>query len=117
MKKLSQEAWSHLMQLLPELSSIYDDHRLKTLAQIDRVLAAAAGQGMLVMGVLASLTYFYFSVEHRGVIKHVARYGIWVLMITFGSSFAFTVMGRITLLTVRLEFLLGRWLGLIDVPR
>ncbi len=72
---------------------------------------------LLVLGVLASLTYFYFSVEHKGAIAYVARWGIWVLMITFGSSFAFTVMGRITLLTVRLEFLLGRWLGLIDVPR
>jgi hypothetical protein len=72
---------------------------------------------LLVLGVLASLTYFYFSVEHKGVIRQVARCGIWVLMITFGSSFAFTVMGRITLLTVRLEFLLGRWLGFIDVPR
>lgn len=72
---------------------------------------------LLVLGVLASLTYFYFSAQHQGVVKHVARCGIWVLMITFGSSFAFTVMGRITLLTVRLEFLLGRWLGLIDVSR
>lgn len=72
---------------------------------------------LLVLGVLCSLTYFYFSVEHKGVIRQVARCGIWVLMITFGSSFAFTVMGRITLLTVRLEFLLGRWLGMIDVPR
>ncbi|MFO0918030.1 MAG: hypothetical protein U0872_06900 [Planctomycetaceae bacterium] len=72
---------------------------------------------LLVLGVLASLTYFYFSVQHVGVVRHVARFGIWVLMISFGSSFAFTVMGRITLLTVRLEFLLGRWLGLIDVPR
>lgn len=72
---------------------------------------------LLVLGVLASLTYFYFSVEHKGVIRQIARCGIWVLMITFGSSFAFTVMGRITLLTVRLEFLLGRWLGFIDVPR
>lgn len=72
---------------------------------------------LLVLGVLCSLTYFYFSVEHKGVVRQIARCGIWVLMITFGSSFAFTVMGRITLLTVRLEFLLGRWLGLIDVPR
>lgn len=70
---------------------------------------------LFVLGVLSSLTYFYFSVEHRGVIRHAARCGVWVLMITFGSSFAFTVMGRITLLTVRLEFLLGRWLRLIDV--
>jgi hypothetical protein len=72
---------------------------------------------LLVLGVLASLTYFYFSVQHVGVVRNVARFGIWVLMISFGSSFAFTVMGRITLLTVRLEFLLGRWLGLIDIPR
>lgn len=72
---------------------------------------------ILVLGVLASLTYFYFSVEHKGLVGGVARCGIWVLMITFGSSFAFTVMGRITLLTVRLEFLLGRWLGLIDVSQ
>lgn len=72
---------------------------------------------LLVAGVLSSLTYFYFSVEHRGWIQRVARCGIWVLMITFGSSFAFTVMGRITLLTVRMEFLLGRWLGLIDVSQ
>ncbi len=70
---------------------------------------------LLVLSVLAALTYFYFSVEHKGPVKYVARAGIWVLMITFGSSFAFTVMGRITLLTVRLEFLLGRWLGLLDL--
>lgn len=80
-------------------------------------LSASIKNTLLVLGVLASLTYFYFSVEHKGIIRQVARCGIWVLMITFGSSFAFTVMGRITLLTVRLEFLLGRWLGFIDVPR
>lgn len=40
MKKMSQEVWSHLVPLLPELSSIYDDHRLKVLTQIDRVLAS-----------------------------------------------------------------------------
>lgn len=85
--------------------------------QVRFLLEQSIKNTLLVIGVLASLTYFYFSVEHKGVIRQVARVGIWVLMITFGSSFAFTVMGRITLLTVRLEFLLGRWLGLIDVPR
>ena len=70
---------------------------------------------LFVFAVLSSLTYFYFSVEHRGAIQQVARCGVWVLMITFGSSFAFTVMGRITLLTVRMEFLLGQWLRLINV--
>jgi hypothetical protein len=35
-------------------------------------------------------------------------------MITFGASFAFTVMGRIALFAARLEFLFDDWLWLID---
>ena len=68
----------------------------------------------LVAGVLACLTYFFFSVEHRGIVGRVSRVGVWILMITFGASFAFTVMGRIALLAARLEFLFDDWLWLID---
>lgn len=67
-----------------------------------------------VLGVLACLTYFFFSIEHKGVVGRVARVGTWILMITFGAMFAFTVMGRIALLTGRLEFLFIDWLWLID---
>ena len=35
-------------------------------------------------------------------------------MVSFGSAFAFTVMGRITLLSERFEFLFNDWLWLID---
>jgi hypothetical protein len=35
-------------------------------------------------------------------------------MITFGASFGYTVMGRIALLAIRIEFLLDDWLWLID---
>jgi hypothetical protein len=70
---------------------------------------------VLVASVLASLTYFYFSVEHKGFVGRVSRVGVWVLMITFGASFAFTVMGRITLLTMRLQFLFDDWLGLVTL--
>jgi hypothetical protein len=66
------------------------------------------------VGVLSCLTYFFFSVEHRGFVGKVSRVGIWYLMITFGASFAFTVMGRIALLAARIEFLLDDWLWLID---
>ena len=66
----------------------------------------------LVAGVLSCLTYFFFSVEHRGLAGRVSRLGIWFLMITFGASFAFTVMGRIALLASRLEFLFYGWLSL-----
>src|SRR5262249_6475104 len=67
-----------------------------------------------VLGVLVCLTYFFFSVEHRGFVGRVSRIGIWYLMITFGASFAYTVMGRIALLAARIEFLLDDWLWLID---
>lgn len=68
----------------------------------------------IVVGVLASLTYFFFSVEHTGPVKPVTRLGIYVLMITFGAGFAYTVMGRIALLIERFEFLFVDWLWLID---
>jgi hypothetical protein len=69
---------------------------------------------LIVAGVLCALTYFFFSVEHKGVIGATAKAGVWVLMITFGAAFGYTVMGRIALLAIRLEFLLDDWLWLID---
>jgi hypothetical protein len=68
----------------------------------------------LIFGVLACLTYFFFSLEHRGIAGKVARIGVWYLMITFGASFAFTVMGRVALLASRISFLFDDWLWLID---
>ena len=35
-------------------------------------------------------------------------------MITFGASFGMTVMGRISLLAARLQFLFDDWLWMID---
>jgi hypothetical protein len=69
---------------------------------------------VLVLGILACLVYFFFSIEHTGVVGGVSRVGIWVLMITFGAAFGYTVMGRIALLAIRFEFLFDDWLGLID---
>jgi len=69
---------------------------------------------LLVIGVLCCLTYFFFSVEHKGVAGRAARVGIMYLMITFGAAFGFTVMGRVALLAARIEFLFDDWLWLID---
>jgi hypothetical protein len=69
---------------------------------------------ILVVGVLSCLTYFFFSLEHKGAVGKVARVGIWFLMITFGAAFGMTVMGRITLLAARFEFLFDDWLWIID---
>jgi hypothetical protein len=60
---------------------------------------------LLVVGLLASLFYFFFSTEHRGAAGAIAKVGIWFLMISFGASYGFTVMARISLLIGRLQFL------------
>ncbi len=66
------------------------------------------------LGVLSGLVYFFFSREHKGLFGAASRFGIWILMITFGASFGYTVMGRISLLVGRLMFLLEDWLGLVS---
>jgi len=54
--------------------------------------------------------YFFFSVEHTGGIGVLSRVGIWVLMVTFGAAFGYTVMARISLLIGRMEAL-GAWVS------
>jgi len=75
---------------------------------------ASIRNAVTVAGVLCTLAYFVFSVEHKGAVGRAARVGVWFLMITFGSAFGFTVMGRIALLAARFEFLFIDWLWLID---
>ena len=77
-------------------------------------VGASVGAVLVLVGVLSVLAYFFFSLEHRGAIGRVANVGIWYLMITFGASFGFTVMGRIALLAARFEFVFDDWLWLID---
>lgn len=71
------------------------------------------GQLILIIGTVTGVIYFYFSKKHEGVLGGTARLGIIFLMISFGAAFGYTVMGRISLLIGRLDFLFGEWLGLI----
>ena len=71
------------------------------------------GVVLMLIGVISTLTYFFFSVEHRGVVGGVSKIGIVFLMIGFGSAFGNTVMGRVSLLIQRVDFLLAEWLHLI----
>lgn len=70
---------------------------------------------LILLGVISVLVYFSFSFEHTGVIGGVSRVGIWFLMVSFGASFGFTVMARLSLLIGQLTFLLEDWLTL-DLP-
>ena len=66
-----------------------------------------------VIAILAALSYFYFSKAHTGLFGRFSRLGIWVLMVTFGAGFGYTVMGRVALLVGRVEFLLTDWLRVL----
>ena len=94
----------------------------KVLPQIrSTMLSLDPGRGLgefllaliVVVGVVSTLIYFYFSKEHRGVLGGVARIGIWFIMISFGAHFGYTVMARISLLIGRVQFLLDDWGGSI----
>ena len=56
---------------------------------------------IILVGTITGLLYFYFSKEHKGAFGKVTRVGIYFLMISFGASFGFAVMGRISLLIGR----------------
>ena len=71
------------------------------------------GTILMLVGVICTLTYFFFSIEHRGAIGGVSKLGIIFLMVGFGSAFGNTVMGRVSLLIQRVDFLLRDWLTLI----
>ena len=64
---------------------------------------------LVAIGVFCALVYFFFSKEHKGIFGGVAKIGIWILMIGFGTGFGLTVMGRVSLLIDRVKFLAETW--------
>ena len=84
---------------------------------LDAKAAAAPGekdlfkifsQVLLLLGLLSSLVYFYFSIEQKGAVGKVSRFGVWILMIGFGASFGYTVQGRLSLAIGRAMDVLGK---------
>lgn len=65
---------------------------------------------VVLIGVVSVLVYFFFSVEHTGVVGGVSKIGIYFLMVAFGASFGYTIMARLSLLIGRISFLLEDWL-------
>jgi hypothetical protein len=66
---------------------------------------------VVAVGVISTLVYFYFSKPHTGALGVTARVGIWFIMISFGAHFGYTVMGRVSLLIGRVQFLVEDWIG------
>jgi len=69
---------------------------------------------VVLLGVLCTLAYFYFSREHRGVLGTAAKTGTWFLMVFFGTTFGYTVMSRMSTFIGRAEFLLSDFLRLTN---
>jgi hypothetical protein len=65
---------------------------------------------IMIIGVTSGLVYFYFSKPHKGFLGVTARLGIWFLMVSFGASFGYTIMARISLLIGRMQFLIFDWI-------
>ena len=63
-------------------------------------------QFIILIGVICGLVYFFFSKEHKGTIGKISKLGVYFLMIKFGASFGFAVMGRISLLIGRFDELI-----------
>ena len=72
------------------------------------------GTIVVAVATVTCLIYFFFSKEHAGWFGRASRFGIWILMITFGAAFGYTVMGRVSLLVGRITFLFRDWLSLIQ---
>ncbi|MCP4632275.1 MAG: hypothetical protein GY855_05060 [candidate division Zixibacteria bacterium] len=73
----------------------------------------SANNIVIIAGTVCGLVYFYFSKEHKGVLGGAAKVGTWFLMVTFGASFGYTVMSRMSLLIGRFDFIFSTWLGLV----
>ena len=65
----------------------------------------------VLVGLIACLLHFYFSAPQSRPLQAVSRFGVLVLMLAFGASFGYTVMGRISLAIGRVQELLG-----LDIP-
>lgn len=94
-----------LQQIKPSLQPVFSGSET-IFSSIDTLL--------ILLGVISVLIYFIFSVEHKGAIGKLSKIGIWFLMISFGASFGYTVMARVSLLIGRIQFLLKDWLGILQ---
>ena len=60
---------------------------------------------IIIIGLITSLTFFFFTFEHKGILGASTRIGRYFLMATFGAAYGSTVMARISLFIGRLRFM------------
>ena len=94
----------------------------RTLAQLSATVALVKADSVLmgfsavivIIGLLATLSYFYFSRAHTGWMGRSAKVGTYFLMIFFGTTFGYTVMSRMSTFIGRIDFLLTDFLHIMN---
>ncbi|MGB4326516.1 MAG: hypothetical protein WBJ74_03775 [Bacillota bacterium] len=66
-----------------------------------------------IIGLLAVLTYFLFTIPQTRFVKGFSQLGRWLMMVTFGVGFGNVVSGRLSVLLGELLKIFQDWLGLI----
>jgi hypothetical protein len=72
--------------------------------------AAVLNQIVILIAVFTVLIFFFFSLEHKKLVGSISKVGLFFIMISFGASFGYTVMARISLLIGRFQFLIYDWI-------
>lgn len=105
---LTGEAKANLMSpmaaSMPNLGQLWRDHGL---FDLNADGAGVISGVVLVLGICATLLHFYFSAAHNRPLRVISRFAVIVLMLSFGASFGYTVMGRISLAIGRAQTLMG----------
>ncbi len=94
-RQISSFILQQVQGTIKPLITVGDSGVAVTLANLNSLL--------ILIGVVSVLFYFFFSIEHTGPVRRVARIGIYFLMISFGAAFGYTVMARMSLLIGRLD--------------
>jgi hypothetical protein len=77
------------------------------------LIGASLDHLLILVGTVCGLAYFTYSRPSRGAWGKLSQVGILFMMVTFGASFGYAVMGRVAVLIGRCQELLGDWLGLL----
>ena len=97
-RQISSFILQQVQGTIKPLVTVGDSGLTFTLANLNALL--------ILIGVVSVLFYFFFSIEHTGAVRRVARVGIYFLMVSFGAAFGYTVMARMSLLIGRLDELM-----------
>lgn len=76
-------------------------------------LLQAVANPLIVLGLICTLSYFFFSKEYEGITRVTSKIGVAFLMVGFGAGYGYTVMTRMALLIDRFFLLFSDWLGII----